>query len=68
MPKVENPMSSTTHETGTENNICSIFNERLKENRVFRGVVFEIGVLDDHRIAGGSRDAGAQRGEQKPLL
>ena len=25
-------------------------------------VVFEIGVLDDHRIAGGSRDAGAQRG------
>jgi len=62
MPEVEDTVCLRADEAGAKNDICAVFQDRLEYNRVFRRVVFEIGILDDNDGSGGMGDTGAKRG------
>ena len=62
MPEVEDTVCLRADEPGAKNDICAVFQDRFEHNRVFRRVVFEIGILDDNDGSGGMGDAGAKRG------
>ena len=49
-------------ESAAEDDVGQILDDWLNELRVLGRVVFEIGVLNDHRITGGRREASPQRG------
>ena len=49
-------------EAAAENDVGLAFDDRLEQLRVIVGVVFQIGILHQHDVAGGKGEAVAQRG------
>ena len=62
VPEVDDAVGVSARETGAEDDIGLAVDDGFEEARVFVGVVFEVGVLDDDSVAGGGSDAGAERG------
>jgi hypothetical protein len=54
--------SRMTEEPRSVHDIGMALEDRADQRRVFVRVVFEIGVLDDHHVAGGLADAAPHRG------
>ena len=51
MPKVNYTMSSASHESGTENNVGTILQDRCKEDWVFTRVILHVGILNDYYVS-----------------
>ena len=49
-------------ETRTVHYVCKVLFDRLEQTRVFAWIILQVGVLDEHHIAGGSRNGRAHRG------
>ena len=62
MPKKQNSVGITTHESGAVNHVGMAVNDGLKQRHVLVGVVLEVSVLNNHVVAGGHSDAGVQCG------
>ncbi len=62
VPVIEDAMGAGAEEAGAEDDIGAIDEDGLDEDGVLGGIVFEIGVLDDHEIGGGLGNAGAESG------
>ena len=60
MPEVEDAMRLASHEAGSKNNICPIFDQRLEKDGVFGGIVFKIGILHDDVFGRGVFEASTQ--------
>ena len=55
-------MRPAGHEARAVDDVGDIGGERLEEVVVLGRVVLEIGVLDEHEVGGGQREAGPERG------
>ena len=62
VPEIDDAVGVSAGETGAEDDVGLAVDDGFEEARVFVGVVFEVGVLDDDSVAGGSGDAGSERG------
>lgn len=60
VPIVQDAVLAVSEETAAVHDIGPALNDRLQELRVFVGVVFQVGVLYDHDVAGCLSEAGAQ--------
>lgn len=60
MPEVKNAVWLAAVEAGTEDDIGFVLQKRFEDLRVFSGIVFEVGVLNDDEVAGGFLNAAAQ--------
>jgi hypothetical protein len=52
MPEVDNTVGTSTHKTGTENDICFVFNNWLDDLQKFIRVIFQVSILNDYDIPG----------------
>ncbi len=62
MPEIDDAVGIAAGETGAEDDVGFAVDDGFEEARVFVGVVFEIGVLNDNGVARGGGDPGAKGG------
>ena len=67
VPEIDHAVGVAAHEARAEDDVGLAVEDRLEQPRVFLRVVFEVGVLHDHDVAGGGGEAGAQRGALAPV-
>ena len=60
MPEVNHTMRPAAHEAGTEHNVGTILQNRLKKNGVFGRVILQVGVLNDYYVARSCLETRAQ--------
>ncbi len=54
-------MRASPHEAGPVDHVGFPLNQGLEQRRVFAGIVFQVGILDDDEVARGFLDPPAQR-------
>src|SRR5271155_606507 len=60
MPKVEHAMRTRRKKSRTINHISLPLGQRFQQRSIFRRIIFEIGVLNDHKVSRGFPDAAVQ--------
>lgn len=60
VPKVEHPVFLRTDKTRAKNGISFSTEDRVQQNRIFRGIILQIGILNDDNIRCRLGDARAQ--------
>ena len=62
VPEVEHAVLVRADEAGAEDGVCLAAENGLEQRGVVCGIVFEVGVLDEHDVRRGFADAGSQGG------
>ena len=50
MPEVKHPVLLRTNKTRTKNRIGFSTQNRMQQNRILRGIIFQVRILNDHNI------------------
>src|SRR5262245_7646407 len=62
MPKIKYSAGVATYEARPKDDVCFVFQNRTNKSRILIGIVFDIGLLNDYDVTGGSIDPRAQSG------
>lgn len=60
VPEINDPMRTTAHESGTENDVGLSIQDGLEQARIFLRVILEVGILDENDVARGGSEATTQ--------
>ena len=60
MPEVNHAMRPASQEPGAEHNVGAILHNRCKKDRVFVGVILQVGVLNDDHVTRSCLETRAQ--------
>src|SRR5437879_3403324 len=68
MPKVQDPMGTSTQKAGAVHHIRFALDQRVNENGIFNGIVFQISVLNDDIVTGCLLNSAAKGGALTKIL
>ena len=62
MPEINDPMGAPPHKTRTINHVGLARQNRIKQERIFLRVIFQVRILHDNDVARGGAKSSAERG------
>jgi len=68
VPVVQHAVRSPSQETAAEHDVRDVVSDQCDQRGDLSWIVFQVGVLNDHDVAGGTSEAGADRGSLARVL
>ena len=68
VPVVQHAVRSPSQKAAAEHDVRDVVSDQVDQRGDLSGIVLEVGVLNDHDVAGGTGEAGADRGSLARVL